>query len=110
MTTAVDPTNGLIQAVLTTAANIPDCKLLEDIVSMVKLKTGSFVLADKGYETAFFHGAPNGSMGFNSFANLAGFDDYFGKDEYNNDDDYDNIDLFDTFDYDDDGGFDPGIG
>lgn len=49
MTTAVDPINGFIQAVLTTAANIPDCKLLESILSKVKLKRDSFVFADKGY-------------------------------------------------------------
>lgn len=49
------------------------------------------LLKDKGYYTAFFHGAPNGSMGFQAFANSCGFDDYFGKDEYGNDDDYDGI-------------------
>lgn len=47
------------------------------------------VLKDKGYYSAFFHGAPNGSMGFDAFAKQAGFDDYFGKDEYGNDDDFD---------------------
>jgi len=47
------------------------------------------LLKEKGYYSAFFHGAPNGSMGFDAFANQAGFDDYFGKDEYNNDEDFD---------------------
>lgn len=56
-----------------------------------KVNSTASLLKEKGYYSAFFHGAPNGSMGFNSFANMAGFDDYFGKDEYNNDDDYDNI-------------------
>jgi len=56
-----------------------------------KVNSTASLLKEKGYYSAFFHGAPNGSMGFNSFANLAGFDDYFGKDEYNNDDDYDDI-------------------
>jgi phosphoglycerol transferase MdoB-like AlkP superfamily enzyme len=40
------------------------------------------LLKRKGYYTAFFHGAPNGSMGFDSFARVAGFDDYFGLDQY----------------------------
>lgn len=40
------------------------------------------LLKRKGYYSAFFHGAPNGSMGFDSFARLAGFDDYFGLDQY----------------------------
>lgn len=49
------------------------------------------LLKKKGYVSGFFHGAPNGSMGFQSFAKLAGFDKYYGKDEYNNDADYDGI-------------------
>ena len=56
-----------------------------------KLNSTASLLKEKGYYTAFFHGAPNGSMGFNAFANLCGFDDYYGKDEYANDDDYDGI-------------------
>ncbi|MFN5169902.1 MAG: LTA synthase family protein [Cyclobacteriaceae bacterium] len=47
------------------------------------------LLRRKGYYTAFFHGAPNGSMGFDAFANMSGFNEYFGKDEYGNDDDFD---------------------
>ena len=30
------------------------------------------LLKDKGYHSSFFHGAPNGSMGFQAFMNLAG--------------------------------------
>ncbi len=40
------------------------------------------LLKAEGYQTAFFHGAPNGSMGFDSFAKQAGFEAYFGQDEY----------------------------
>jgi phosphoglycerol transferase MdoB-like AlkP superfamily enzyme len=40
------------------------------------------LLGAEGYTTAFFHGAPNGSMGFWSFLKLAGFNHYYGKDEY----------------------------
>jgi len=46
-------------------------------------------LKQKGYYSAFFHGAPNGSMGFQAFAKSAGFDDYFGYDQYNNSRDFD---------------------
>lgn len=49
------------------------------------------LLGDEGYETAFFHGAPNGSMGFSAYMKLAGINHYFGKNEYNNDDDFDGI-------------------
>lgn len=49
------------------------------------------VLKGKGYHTSFFHGAPNGSMGFSSYVKLAGVDHYYGKTEYNNDADFDGI-------------------
>jgi len=49
------------------------------------------LLKKKGYETAFFHGAPNGSMGFSAYTKLAGIEHYFGKTEYNNDADFDGI-------------------
>lgn len=47
------------------------------------------LLKTEGYQSAFFHGATNGSMNFDSFADLAGFDHYFGRNEYNHEEDYD---------------------
>jgi phosphoglycerol transferase MdoB-like AlkP superfamily enzyme len=43
------------------------------------------ILKKQGYSSAFFHGATNGSMRFNSFAKKLGFDAYVGRKEYNND-------------------------
>ena len=40
------------------------------------------ILAKEGYETAFFHGAQNGSMGFQAFAQKTGFQHYYGRTEY----------------------------
>ncbi len=56
-----------------------------------KVNSMATLLRDKGYYTSFFHGAPNGSMGFQAFANLSGFHDYYGMTEYDNDDDFDGI-------------------
>jgi len=47
------------------------------------------ILKQKGYKSAFFHGAPNGSMGFDAIVNLAGFDEYYGMNEYGNTKDFD---------------------
>ena len=44
-----------------------------------------------GYKTWYFHGAPNGSLGLNSFAKQAGFKNYIGKNEYNNNADFDGV-------------------
>jgi len=40
------------------------------------------ILSKEGYETAFFHGAQNGSMGFQAFAQKTGFQRYYGRTEY----------------------------
>ena len=42
-------------------------------------------LRKAGYYSAFFHGAENGSMGFEAFARATGYNDYFGRTEYNQD-------------------------
>lgn len=47
-------------------------------------------LGKAGYHAAFFHGAPKGSMGFDAFARMAGFQEYYGREAYGPDD-YDGI-------------------
>ncbi len=43
------------------------------------------LLAGEGYQTAFFHGAQRGSMGFMAFARSTGFQDYYGREDYDED-------------------------
>ena len=40
------------------------------------------ILGAEGYQTSFFHGAQNGSMGFQAFAQKTGFQHYYGRTEY----------------------------
>ena len=49
------------------------------------------LLKKKGYYSAYFHGAPNGSMGFDSFTKMAGFDNYVGLNQYPYKADFDGI-------------------
>lgn len=42
-------------------------------------------LGKKGYYSAFFHGAENGSMGFEAFAKATGYKDYYGRTEFGRD-------------------------
>lgn len=42
------------------------------------------LLKQNGYESAFYHGATNGSMRFDAFADYVGFDHYVGRTEYGN--------------------------
>jgi len=39
-------------------------------------------LKNIGYSSMFFHGAANGSMHFDIFSQIAGFDEYIGRDQY----------------------------
>ena len=43
------------------------------------------LLSKWGYQTAFFHGANRGSMGFLAFANKIGFQHYYGRQDYDED-------------------------
>jgi len=74
-------------------AGIPSLKdaFTSSPYSNQKIQSIVSVANELGYETSFYHGAPNGSMGFQGFANILGFKDYFGKTEYNNDKDFDGI-------------------
>lgn len=74
-------------------AGIPSFKDAYTSSAFVKQKTQSLVsvLKEEGYDTSFFHGAPNGSMGFLGFGNILGIEHYYGKTEYNNDADFDGV-------------------
>ena len=48
------------------------------------------LLGRQGYTSAFFHGGANGTMSFDSFTSLAGFERYYGFNEYPDKGDSDN--------------------
>lgn len=74
-------------------AGIPSLKdaFTSSPYSNQKIQSIVSVANDLGYDTSFYHGAPNGSMGFQGFASILGFKKYFGMTEYNNDKDFDGI-------------------
>ncbi|MGA9211429.1 LTA synthase family protein [Kaistella sp.] len=74
-------------------AGIPSLKdaFTSSPYSNQKIQSIVSVSNEMGYDTSFFHGAPNGSMGFLGFGNILGFKHYYGKTEYNNDADFDGM-------------------
>lgn len=74
-------------------AGIPSLKdaFTSSPYSNQKIQSIVSVSNEMGYDTSFFHGAPNGSMGFLGFGNILGFKHYYGKNEYNNDEDFDGM-------------------
>ncbi|MDR2564284.1 MAG: LTA synthase family protein [Prevotellaceae bacterium] len=87
--------NGMksIDAMPSILASIPSLTepYILSIYSNNTVKGLAALLAEKGYDCSFFHGAPNGSMGFDAFARMSGFQHYYGKREYANDKDFDGI-------------------
>ena len=72
-------------------AGIPSFKDAFTSSPYPKQKIESLVstLKSEGYNTSFFHGAANGSMGFLGFANILGVDNYYGRTEFNDDSQFD---------------------
>lgn len=56
------------------------------------------ILHARGYNTSFYHGGRNGTMGFDNYSRISGLEDYFGLDEYpESERDYDgNWGIFDS--------------
>lgn len=82
-----------IHAMSSILAGIPSFQTAFTSSPYAKQKIQSIVsIADSmGYQTAFFHGAADGSMGFQGFGNILGYQHYYGRTEYNNDQDFDGI-------------------
>lgn len=80
-----------IDAIPSVIAGIPSGKnpFVLSHYSGNKINSLASILNSQGYYSAFFHGAENGSMGFEAFTRQAGYKDYFGRTEYNNDADFD---------------------
>jgi len=82
-----------IHAMSSILAGIPSFKVAFTSSAYANQKTQSLVSTFKemDYDTSFFHGAPNGSMGFLGYGNILGFDHYYGMDEYKNKKDFDGL-------------------
>jgi phosphoglycerol transferase MdoB-like AlkP superfamily enzyme len=61
--------------------------LLEDPITKSIFQSNKFiglpmVLGEQGYKSYFFHGGSRGTMGFESFSQSIGMNEYFGKEDY----------------------------
>ncbi len=78
-----------IPAVASGLPSLMNDAYITSVFSGNKITSFPILLKKHGYTSAFYHGGKNGTMDFDSYANMAGFDKYYGKNEYNNDADYD---------------------
>jgi phosphoglycerol transferase MdoB-like AlkP superfamily enzyme len=76
-------------AVLASMPTLMETPYIASRYASNKMDGVGFMLKEKGYESAFFHGAAKGSMNFDGFAALIGLDFYFGKRDYPEINDFD---------------------
>jgi len=88
-----------IEGIPSVVASIPglmDWPYINSAYAGNKINSLPGLLRQEGYTTAFYHGGTNGTMDFDGFARIAGFEHYYGRTQYNNDKDYDgNWGIFD---------------
>jgi phosphoglycerol transferase MdoB-like AlkP superfamily enzyme len=80
-----------IQGIPAITASIPslqDEPFIFSPYSTNKITSLANLLKKQGYSTSFYHGGTNGTMGFDSYSKLAGFDQYYGRTEFNNEEEY----------------------
>ncbi|MFN8286543.1 MAG: LTA synthase family protein [Chitinophagales bacterium] len=80
-----------IEALPTVVASIPSFTEAYTLTPYTTNTVNSLPLVLKryGYNTSFFHGAHEGSMGFAAFMTIAGVDKNYSKNEYGNEKDFD---------------------
>jgi len=78
-----------VPAIVAGLPTLMNLDYLSSIYSGNKINSLASLLKEKGYSTSFYHGGNNGTMSFDVFAEIAGYENYFGRNEYNNDDDFD---------------------
>ncbi len=77
-----------IDAIPSVISGIPDLMndpFVASVYNTNKINSLAQIFNEEGYKTAFFHGGNNGTMRFDAFSGMAGFDEYYGHDEYNRD-------------------------
>jgi phosphoglycerol transferase MdoB-like AlkP superfamily enzyme len=78
-----------IPAILASLPNLMEKPYITSQYGGNSINSIASLLKPYGYHSAFFHGGTNGTMQFDAFASMAGFDQYFGRNEYNNEKDFD---------------------
>ncbi len=74
-----------IQAVPSIVVSLPqllDVSLITSQYAANNVNSIASILGDAGYTTNFFHGAFNGSMGFDKYCSAIGIQNYYGQDEF----------------------------
>ncbi|WP_317896849.1 LTA synthase family protein [Aurantibacillus circumpalustris] len=80
-----------IPAILSSLPTFMENPFINSLYALNDQTSIASILSAEGYQTAFFHGGINGTMNFDSWASLAGYQAYYGKNEYNDNSDFDDF-------------------
>jgi phosphoglycerol transferase MdoB-like AlkP superfamily enzyme len=71
-----------MQAIISSIPNVAYDDILGSPIEQNSLRPLGFILKENGYSNIFIHGARPGSMGFEAFSKLSGFDRYISKSDF----------------------------
>jgi phosphoglycerol transferase MdoB-like AlkP superfamily enzyme len=78
-----------IPAIVASLPGMIDRPYINSAYAANRFNSLASLLGAVGFHTAFYHGGTNGTMNFDGFASIAGFEKYYGRTEYNKDADFD---------------------
>ena len=78
-----------IPAIVASLPSLMPNPYITSVYSGNRVSSLASILGREGYHTSFFHGGRTGTMGFDAFCRVAGFQQYHGFEDYDNKDDYD---------------------
>ncbi len=71
-----------LPAIISSIPHLTNEPFITGAYNVNRINSFASILGKSGYETAFFHGGHNGTMGFDDFSKVAGYKKYYGKNEY----------------------------
>lgn len=71
-----------IPAILAGLPSLTDNSYISSRYASNRLEAIPTILQNHGYQTSFFHGGRNGTMGFDEFSKVSGIKQYYGMNEY----------------------------
>ncbi|MCI5058752.1 MAG: LTA synthase family protein, partial [Flavobacteriales bacterium] len=78
-----------IPAIVAGLPSLMNDPFISSIYSNNRIQSLPSILNGLGYQSNFYHGGFNGTMGFEAFCKAIGYDKYYGKTEFNDDSHFD---------------------
>lgn len=83
----------IVPSIISSVPAVFPVSIIGSKIELSRFRGMGTIFKELGYSTSFHHGARTGSMGFDGYVRLAGFDFYYGKEDVKNiaDEDYDGV-------------------